>query len=47
MTKLIIRVPKKREKEEFEVIFQPARKHQKIIKIEENVKFGDKEIIEE
>ena len=34
-TKLIIRVPKKREKEEFEVIFQPARKRQKIIKIEE------------
>ena len=34
-TKLIIRVPKKREKEEFKIIFQPARKHQKKIKLEE------------
>ena len=35
MTTIIIRVPKKREKEEFKVIFQPARKHQKKIRIEE------------
>jgi len=31
---IIIRVPRKREKEEVEVIFQPARKYQKKIKME-------------
>jgi hypothetical protein len=35
MPTLIIRIPKKRAKEEFKVRFQPARKRQKIIKIEE------------
>lgn len=37
-TTLIVRVPKKRIKEEFNVIFQRPRKGQKIIKIEEQHK---------
>lgn len=34
-TTLIIRIPKKRQKEEFRIIIQPPKKHQKIIKLEE------------
>jgi len=34
MIKIIIRIPKKREKEEVEIIKQPSKKFQKKIKIE-------------
>ena len=45
VTKLIIRIPKKREKEEFEIKIQPAIKHQKKIKIEEKWTMEKQDII--